>query len=177
LPTHIRLGLPSGLFPSGFPTNILYKFLFSPTCHTRPKIIHTTMEKRIYHSYVLNVVLKQPDILIYVCTRLLFPEDESSRSLIKGRCVVYDANTRRHVQQTVIQISSGYCSYTETCMGVNTELCSAEPPPPPNYVSRFSKMTCISSIRGSSTSRPNSQLCYVCHILNYSHLIISSSFN
>jgi hypothetical protein len=26
----IRLGLPSGLFPFGFPTNILYAFLFSP---------------------------------------------------------------------------------------------------------------------------------------------------
>jgi hypothetical protein len=30
LPTHLRLGLPSGLFPSGFPTTILYAFLFSP---------------------------------------------------------------------------------------------------------------------------------------------------
>jgi hypothetical protein len=28
--THLRLGLPSGLFPSGFPTNILHAFLFSP---------------------------------------------------------------------------------------------------------------------------------------------------
>jgi hypothetical protein len=26
----LRLGLPSGLFPSGFPTNNLYTFLFSP---------------------------------------------------------------------------------------------------------------------------------------------------
>jgi hypothetical protein len=31
LSTHLRLGLPSGLFPSGFPTNFLYPFLFSPT--------------------------------------------------------------------------------------------------------------------------------------------------
>jgi hypothetical protein len=30
LSTNLRLGLPSGLFPSGFPTNILYAFLFSP---------------------------------------------------------------------------------------------------------------------------------------------------
>jgi hypothetical protein len=30
LSTHLRLGLPSGLFPSGFPTNILYAFLVSP---------------------------------------------------------------------------------------------------------------------------------------------------
>jgi hypothetical protein len=29
LSTHLRLGLPSGLFPFGFPTDILYAFLFS----------------------------------------------------------------------------------------------------------------------------------------------------
>jgi hypothetical protein len=36
IPTHLRVCLPSGLFPSGFPTEILYVFLFSPiraTCH------------------------------------------------------------------------------------------------------------------------------------------------
>jgi hypothetical protein len=33
---HLRLGLPSGLFFSGFPTNILYAFLFSPICATYP---------------------------------------------------------------------------------------------------------------------------------------------
>jgi hypothetical protein len=30
LSTHLRLGLPSGLFPSGFPTNILYSVLLFP---------------------------------------------------------------------------------------------------------------------------------------------------
>jgi hypothetical protein len=30
LSIHLRLGLPSGLFPSGFHTNNLYTFLFSP---------------------------------------------------------------------------------------------------------------------------------------------------
>ena len=30
LSTHLHLGLPSGLFPSYFPTNILYAFLVSP---------------------------------------------------------------------------------------------------------------------------------------------------
>jgi hypothetical protein len=30
LSTNLRLGLPSGLFPSGFPTNIVYAFLYSP---------------------------------------------------------------------------------------------------------------------------------------------------
>jgi hypothetical protein len=30
LSTYIRLGLSSGLFPSGFPTILLYAILFSP---------------------------------------------------------------------------------------------------------------------------------------------------
>ncbi|PNF42404.1 hypothetical protein B7P43_G01953, partial [Cryptotermes secundus] len=34
--TRLRLGLHSGLFPSGFPTNILYAFLFSPIRSTCP---------------------------------------------------------------------------------------------------------------------------------------------
>jgi hypothetical protein len=35
--THLCLGLSSGLFPSGFPTNYLYAFLFSPfLLHAQP---------------------------------------------------------------------------------------------------------------------------------------------
>jgi hypothetical protein len=30
IPTHLCLGLPNGLFPSGFPRNILYAFLLAP---------------------------------------------------------------------------------------------------------------------------------------------------
>jgi hypothetical protein len=34
--THLRLGLPSSLFPPGFPTNNLYAFFFSPIRATCP---------------------------------------------------------------------------------------------------------------------------------------------
>jgi hypothetical protein len=42
LPTQLRLGLPSGLFRSGFPTNILYTFLFSisATCPAHLILLH-----------------------------------------------------------------------------------------------------------------------------------------
>jgi hypothetical protein len=33
LSTHLRLGLPSSLFPSGFPTKILNAFLFPHSCY------------------------------------------------------------------------------------------------------------------------------------------------
>jgi hypothetical protein len=44
LSTHLRLGLPSGLYPSGFPTNILYAFLVSPirpTCSAHLILLDT----------------------------------------------------------------------------------------------------------------------------------------
>jgi hypothetical protein len=40
LSTHLRLSLPSGLFPSGFTTTILYAFLFSPIHTTCPRPSH-----------------------------------------------------------------------------------------------------------------------------------------
>ena len=47
LSTHLRLGIPSGLFPSGFPTKILYTPLLTHTRHT-PSQSHSS---RFYHSH------------------------------------------------------------------------------------------------------------------------------
>ena len=47
--SHLCLGLPSGLFPSGFPTKTLYKYLLSPTRYMpRP-----SQYSRFYH---LNII-------------------------------------------------------------------------------------------------------------------------
>jgi hypothetical protein len=40
--THLSLDLPSGLFPSGFPSNNLYTFLFSPFRATYPAYLQPT---------------------------------------------------------------------------------------------------------------------------------------
>jgi hypothetical protein len=44
--THLRLGLPSGLLPSGFPTSILHAFVLSP--------IHTTFPA---HLILLDLII------------------------------------------------------------------------------------------------------------------------
>jgi hypothetical protein len=46
LSTHLRLGLPSGLFPSGFPTKNLYAFLSHHSCYM-PRPPHSS---RLDHS-------------------------------------------------------------------------------------------------------------------------------
>jgi hypothetical protein len=48
LSTHLRLGLPSGLFPSGYPANILYAFLFAPLVLHVPPILSFWLDHSNY---------------------------------------------------------------------------------------------------------------------------------
>jgi hypothetical protein len=53
LSTHLNLGLPSGLLPSGFPANNLYAFLFLPFCATRHTylILHLIITQTISFAF------------------------------------------------------------------------------------------------------------------------------
>ena len=82
LSSHLCLGLPSGLFPSGFPTKTLYMPLLSPLCTTSPthlillNFITQTILGEGYrslssslcsflHSPVISSLLG-PNILLYI---------------------------------------------------------------------------------------------------------------
>jgi hypothetical protein len=59
LSTHLRLGLPSGLFASGFPTNILHACLFSPiraTCPAHLTLLDLIILIKFDEEYKLDVI-------------------------------------------------------------------------------------------------------------------------
>ena len=84
LSTHLRLGLPSGLFPSGFPTKTPYTLLSSPiraTCPTHLILLHfitrtilgeeyksfSSSLRSLLHSLVISSRLGQDAIHYIIC--------------------------------------------------------------------------------------------------------------
>jgi len=95
LSSNLRLGLPSGLFPSGFPTKSLYKSLLSPIrCKCPAHLIHVDLITRIifgeeYRSLISSLFsfLHSPLASSYlgpnVLLSTLFSNTLSLRSLLK----------------------------------------------------------------------------------------------
>jgi hypothetical protein len=54
LSTHLRLGFPTGLFPSGFPTNVLYAFIYPHSCYKLCPWYSNSRTSCDDMSYVIN---------------------------------------------------------------------------------------------------------------------------
>jgi hypothetical protein len=81
LSTQLHLGLPSGLFPCGFPTNILYAFLFPPlhSCYMPcpshpPRLDHSNYIWQIVQIIKLLITQFIPNIkCIFLTFKLRVP--------------------------------------------------------------------------------------------------------
>jgi hypothetical protein len=73
---HLRLGLPSGLFPSGFPTNILCKFLFNAA--------HAKCPVHIILLHLIIVIILGEKLLMMQFSPSLLPLHLSSVQILSA---------------------------------------------------------------------------------------------
>jgi hypothetical protein len=86
LPTYPYLGLPSDLFPSGFPSNILYAFFFSPIHATCSLIILIILGKE-YKLWVFSSTLFSNALSL--CSSLNVKDHVSHVQKRQNYCFVY----------------------------------------------------------------------------------------
>jgi hypothetical protein len=78
LSTHLRLGLPSGLFPPGFSTSILYAFLFSPL------VLHTLLiSSSLIRSFSLYLERSARHVALYCAVLCLNIDSKTSGTMHK----------------------------------------------------------------------------------------------
>jgi hypothetical protein len=98
--THLRPGLPSRIFPSGFPTNSLYSFAFSHSCYMPcPSHPPCLDQVRIFESSTQHLF----KILVYLYRRIFWKPHSKIIFLVKRKVTtwrpvaIFDAGTAKQL--------------------------------------------------------------------------------